>query len=78
MSWHVTIKSKVAKVLKNRQKISKDVESAVIALVAELKAKGPAVLWPHYGKLSNQGKNVDRKSKKIEVYYVGTHEKAPY
>lgn len=98
MSWHVTIKPKVAKNLKNRRKIPIHVESATIALLAELESLGPAVNWPNYGKLQSQVKGVDRrhchlqkghptwvacwevysKNKKIEVYYVGTHEKAPY
>lgn len=98
MSWRVTLKSKMAKVLKNRQKIPIDVESAMIALISELEINGPAVDWPNYGRLRNQGKKIDRrhchlqkgrptwvacwevdtKNKIIEVYYVGTHEKAPY
>lgn len=98
MRWQVSIKSKLAKSLKNRKKIPMEVESATIALMAELEAFGPAVNWPNYGKLKNQGKHIDRrhchlrkgkptwvacwevdaKSNVIEVYYVGTHEKAPY
>ncbi len=97
MGWQVKIKTKVAKDLKNRRKIPKEVEGATIALVAELEAFGPAVNWPNYGKL-HKGKGVDHrhchlqkgrptwvacwevdtKNKRIEVYYVGTHEKAPY
>ncbi|MFP5491456.1 MAG: cytotoxic translational repressor of toxin-antitoxin stability system [Bacteriovoracia bacterium] len=95
--WLVTIKSKVVKDVRNRKKIPIDVENAVFALISELRF-GPAVNWPNYGKLKNQGKNkdlrhchlqkgkptwvacwsVDRKNYIIEVYYVGTHEKAPY
>lgn len=98
MRWQVEIKPQVAKIIKNRRKMPKEVESAVLALVAELSALGPAVNWPNYGKLKNQGKNIDRRhchlqkgrptwvacwevdegNKLIEVYYVGTHEKAPY
>jgi hypothetical protein len=98
MAWQVKIKPKVAKDLKNRRKIPIHVESATIALLAELEALGPAVSWPNYGKLQNQGKRIDRrhchlqkgrptwvacwevdtKNKKIEAYYVGTHEKTPY
>jgi hypothetical protein len=98
MRWQVRIRFKVAVILMNRQKIPIEVESATIALVTELEVSGPAVNWPNYGKLKNQGKNVDRrhchlqkgkptwvacwevdaKNKMIEVYYVGTHEKAPY
>jgi mRNA-degrading endonuclease YafQ of YafQ-DinJ toxin-antitoxin module len=95
--WLVTIQKKVAKNLRNRKKIPIEVENAMIALIAELK-QGPAVNWPNYSKLKNQGKNhdlrhchlqkgkptwvacwsVDSNNKSIEVYYVGTHEKAPY
>ena len=98
MSWQVVIKARVAKSLKNRQKIPIEVESSTLALMAELETSGPAVNWPNYGKLKNQGKDVDRrhchlqngkptwvacwevdkKNKLIEVFYVGTHEKAPY
>jgi predicted DNA-binding helix-hairpin-helix protein len=53
MSWQVQIKPKVAKSLKNRQKIPMEVESATIALLAELETSGPAVNWPNYGKLKN-------------------------
>lgn len=97
MSWEIRIKERVAKELKNRRKIPIHVESAVIALIAELQKCGPAVKWPNYSKIK-QGKNIDRRhchlqkgkptwvacwevdkeSKRIEVYYVGTHEKAPY
>lgn len=95
--WLVTIKKNVAKALRDRRKTPIDVQSAVLALIAEL-SHGPAVNWPNYSKLKNQGKSndfrhchlqkgkptwvacwsVDAKKKTIEVYYVGTHEKAPY
>lgn len=61
MSWFVRIKAKVAKDLKNRRKIPIEVESAMIALVAELEILGPAVIWPNYSKLKHQGKNIDRR-----------------
>ncbi|MFP5458614.1 MAG: type II toxin-antitoxin system RelE family toxin [Bacteriovoracia bacterium] len=98
MNWRVEIKHKVAKALKDPRKIPPDVASAVLALIVQLEVSGPAVNWPHYGKLRNQGNLIDRrhchlrrgrptwvccweveaKLKLVEVYYVGTHEKAPY
>lgn len=98
MSWQVKISPKVEKIIQNRRKTPIEVEGAVLILVANLEKLGPAVNWPNYGKLKNQGKGIDRRHchlrkgrptwvacwevetnyKKIEVYYVGTHEKAPY
>ncbi len=98
MNWQVVIKPKVLKELKNKRKIPEDVEISFEILVIDLKSLGPAIKWPNYGKLLNQGKGLDRrhchiqkgkstwvvcwevdkKNKLIEVYYVGTHEKAPY
>jgi mRNA-degrading endonuclease YafQ of YafQ-DinJ toxin-antitoxin module len=95
--WVIIIHNNVAKDLRNRKRIPINFENAIIALIAELKL-GPAVNWPNYGKLRNQGKkidvrhchlqkgkptwvacwSVDNKNKNIEVFYVGTHEKAPY
>lgn len=94
--WLVTLSHRVAKKVRDRSVIPIEVESAFIALIAELEF-GPDVTWPNYGKLKTQ-KNRDfrhchlkkghptwvvcwqvfKKSKRIEVYYVGTHEKAPY
>lgn len=63
-------------------------------LAQELELNGPCLSnWPHYGILEKEnfhchlkrGKptyvacwRADRKAKQIEVYYVGTHEGAPY
>jgi hypothetical protein len=98
MSWQVDLKGRVRKSLDNRRKIPLPIAKATFFLITELKEFGPAVHWPNYGKLKNQGQGIDRrhchlqkgrptwvacwevhaKHKKIEVYYVGTHEKAPY
>jgi hypothetical protein len=98
MRWIVRVKPKVVKVVQNRAKTPIEIETALVRLVRELECLGPAVNWPNYGKLKNQGKSIDRRHchlKKsrptwvacwevkseiylIEVYYVGTHEKAPY
>ena len=98
MSWHVQMTLKVEKNIVDPRKTPTDVKGAVVILLKDLKVFGPAVDWPNYGKLKNQGKGIDRrhchlqkgrptwvacwevdsKNKLIEVYYVGTHEKAPY
>ena len=67
---------------------------AFVALVREIEEKGPVRgNWPNYGKLSDKvrhhchlkkGKPTyvacweEKGKEEIEVYYVGTHEKAPY
>lgn len=61
MNWQVTIKEKVVKDLRNRRKIPIQVESAMIALLAELEVLGPAVNWPNDGKLRSQGRGLDRR-----------------
>ena len=98
MRWIVLIKPKIIKDIQNRVKTPIEVENVFVKLIHQLKIVGPAVDWPNYGKLRNQGKGIDRRhchlkkgrptwvacweveSKEhiIEVYYVGTHEKAPY
>ena len=95
--WYILIKKKVAKDIKETRKIPQRVQSAFLALLAELQL-GPQVNWPNYGKLKGQDKGrdlrhchlqkgkptwvvcweVDHLNKTIEIYYVGTHEKAPY
>ncbi len=67
---------------------------AIDFLSMELQCFGPYLpSWPNYGLLGKnqfhchlrKGRptyvacwKVDKQAKKIEVYYVGTHEKAPY
>jgi hypothetical protein len=98
MRWIVRIKSRIVKDIQNRVKTPIEIEKAFIDLLKDLELNGPAIDWPNYGKLKNQGQGIDRRHchlKKgrptwvacwevesenyiIEVYYVGTHEKAPY
>lgn len=67
---------------------------AIDFLVYDLQKNGPSLpSWPNYGSLGKdhfhchlrKGRptyvacwRVDKQAKQIEVYYVGTHEKAPY
>lgn len=98
MSWHVQMTFKTEKTIVDARKTPIDVKAAAIILMNDLRMFGPAVDWPNYGKLKNQGIGIDRrhchlqkgrptwvacwevhsKHRLIEVYYVGTHEKAPY
>jgi len=98
MSWQVRLKPKVRKDLDNRKRIPLSIKNSALYLIINLEEHGPAVNWPNYGKLKNQGLGIDRRhchlqkgrptwvacwevdsqNKLIEVYYVGTHEKAPY
>lgn len=101
MSWTVKYRGQAKKALRAGSKaVSKDAREAMNALYLDLEEDGPNQnVWPHYSKLKNQGKGVDKrhchllrgrptyvacwevidnKKKILEVYYVGTHEKAPY
>lgn len=66
----------------------------MFALMTDLEKSGPPVNWPHYSKLGEHSHHchlkrgrptyvacwavINKKEKIIEVYYAGTHEKAPY
>ncbi len=78
---------------KYKRNLSKQAYIAFVHLLRELKTRPETPNWPNYGKLSKmhyhchlkKGRptyvacwTADKKSKTIEVYYVGTHEKAPY
>lgn len=92
MSWTVSIKPKVAKVLK---KLPVSVRDQLILLAKEMTLTGPVRgNWPNYSKLGTARHHCHlRKGRPtyvavweelpdgirlIEVTYVGTHEKAPY
>jgi hypothetical protein len=92
MGWTVTIARKVEKALKALPKHVADAAVALakeIAVAGPYRANKP-----HYGPLSKTKFHchlcggrptyvacweiTDKNGKKVEVYYVGTHENAPY
>ena len=89
--WQVRIKRSAAKLY---DKLPDDIKSAADVLAMEMKFGGPVRgNWKNYSKLGPDkhhchlrgGKptyvacwDVNKKERIIEVYYVGTHEKAPY
>ena len=88
MSWTVTIKRKQ---LRNLRKLPRKVQDLFVFLEADLKADGPEQPgWPNYSKLSADTFHchlnyryvacwtADKQTITIEVYYVGSREKAPY
>ena len=88
--WKVELSGKAKKADNH---LSINAYKAFLQLLIDLK-NGPEVPnWPNYGKLGGaiyhchlkKGRptyvacwTVDKKNKIIEVYYAGTHEKAPY
>lgn len=88
--WKVELSGKARK---SHKTLSLIVLKALKKLTEDLK-NGPEVYqWPNYGKLGpctyhchlKKGRptyvacwTADKKNKIIEVYYAGTHEKAPY
>ncbi len=88
--WKVELSGKAKR---SDKLLSKNALKAFIKLLNDLE-KGPeAPGWPNYGKLGSmtyhchlkKGRptyvacwTADKKKKIIEVYYAGTHEKAPY
>ncbi len=89
MSWTVSIKKRVAKGLR---KLPVEVQLLAQTLTEDLKNEGPIQFtWKNYSKLGSERYHchlnysyvacwevVDKKIKLIEVYYVGSREKAPY
>lgn len=88
--WNVVLSGKAKKAAKTLPKKTLD---AFALLLEELKSGPETPKWPNYGKLGTvtyhchlkKGRPtyvacwaVDKKNKIIEVYYAGTHEKAPY
>ena len=86
----VTLSKRVNKGL---EKLPEKVKMAFFTLAREIEERGPVRgNWPNYGKLASKtqhhchikkGRPIyvacwEEKDKEIEVYYVGTHEKAPY
>jgi mRNA-degrading endonuclease RelE of RelBE toxin-antitoxin system len=82
MSWTIKIPTKVGKQIK---KLPDATRAALLLLIRDLETNGPATSggWKNFSKLKGMAYvccwEVTNKSLKItEVYYVGTHEKAPY
>lgn len=91
VAWTVKLTSRVTKEI---SLLPEHVRIKVFALLMDLEKSGPAVNWPHYSKLGTDTHHchlkrgrptyvacwlvISKKEKIIEVYYAGTHEKAPY
>jgi hypothetical protein len=89
--WDVTLAGQAKKAPRD---LPKKTALAFFALLEDLERSGPnQPTWPHYSKLKDaiyhchieRGRptyvacwRADKKQKSIEVYYAGTHEKAPY
>ena len=90
VKWKVEISKKITKQV---IKLPKIVKENLIKLILEIEILGPVRgNWKNYGKLTKNKHHYRikaghptyvvcweiKKEKIIEVYYVGTHEKAPY
>ena len=88
MQYKIIIKKKTEK---NLYKLPLFLQKKLVLLVKDLKEKGPIQSnWPNFSKLSNTEYHChfgyswvacwenELNSIKIEVYYVGSREKAPY
>lgn len=89
MSWKVTLTKKAAK---QQLKLPENIRLILKALVLEIGQVGPVRgNWRNYGKLTDghhchlkAGKPTyvacwrESGKKEVEIYYAGTHEKAPY
>ena len=88
--WKVELSGKAKRADKL---LSKNAHKTFAILLMELENGPEAPNWPNYGKLGRmtyhchlkKGRptyvacwTADKKNKIIEVYYAGTHEKAPY
>lgn len=88
--WKVELSGKAKKANKL---LSKNALKSFLILLTDLKNGPETPDWPNYGKLGSmtyhchlkKGRptyvacwTADKKNKIIEVYYAGTHEKAPY
>ncbi|WP_305042322.1 cytotoxic translational repressor of toxin-antitoxin stability system [Geoalkalibacter sp.] len=91
MTWNVTLNGKANK---QAEKMPMAVRFALQTLMDEIAIKGSVRGdWPNYSKLSEgrhhchlkKGKptyvavwTAEKKTVRVEIIYVGTHEKAPY
>lgn len=89
-TWHVTAKRKIKR---NIEKLPKRIQEVYAALVFDLSIKGPSPgkAWQNYSMLGSNKhhchltysyvacwEEIDKEIRVLEVYYVGTREKAPY
>jgi mRNA-degrading endonuclease RelE of RelBE toxin-antitoxin system len=91
MAWITKLTPKAEK---QAVKLPKTVMAALLMLMQDIGTLGPVRGdWPNYGKLTGNRHHchlkkgnptyvavwtVDKETIKVEVTYVGTHEKAPY
>ncbi len=89
MSWRVQLTKKADK---QQRHLPENIRLQLRALVLDLEKAGPvAGNWPNYSKLSDGSHHchlkyryvvcwdvIDNQIRLIEVYYVGSREKAPY
>ena len=89
--WNVDLVGQAKKAFKELPKGSRE---SLVLLIKDMEARGPHCHeWPNFSKLKieiyhchiEKGRPTyvacwrsDKKNKSIEVYYAGTHEKAPY
>lgn len=88
MVYTVNIKRKIER---NLEKLPQRVQDLLYQLIEDLRERGPVQpSWPNYGKLSDDEYHChltyryvacwrqEEGSISVEVYYVGSREKAPY
>lgn len=90
MSWVATFTKKAGKAVKD---LPTTIQDRLARLLKDIETGGPVRgNWPHYGKLADGTHHChlkgghptyvacwsEQKPNTVEVYYVGTHEKAPY
>jgi len=88
MTWKITVKKKQ---LKNLDKLPSNVKDLFAFLVDDLENNGPEQpTWKNYSKLGENNYHchlnyryvacwtAEKETITIEVYYVGSREKAPY
>lgn len=86
--YDITVKKKA---LKNIRKLPKDIQIRFAVLLENLKKSGPIQnTWPNYSKLGDNKYHChlnyhyvacwtyENNTVKVEVYYVGSRENAPY
>lgn len=91
VEWTVDLVGQAKKAFKE---LPKNPQASLVSLIMELESLGPIRYnWPNFSKLKDgiyhchieKGRptyvacwRINKKEKYIEVYYAGTHEKAPY